>query len=308
MGARIAVIGSTNVDLFARVPHHPQPGETVLGSGGDHAPGGKGANQALAARLQGGEVSFVGAVGADNNATVATERLRQAGVDLRHLAAQEDTATGMAIITVAEGGENSIVVIPGANASVTPAAAEAAIHALSAEDIVLLQGELPRETTEAAIRLAAEHGNRVVLNLAPWGPLDPDVLRLVDPLVVNEHEAASVATALSLEVSDDPSELAAELLGAGVRSVVLTLGAHGAIAADDSGVHSLPAPAVRAVDTTGAGDAFTGGLLARLATGDGLVAASTHAVRVGSYAAQHPGAQPSYPDGDAQLPDAPTEN
>lgn len=296
------VVGSTNVDLFARVPHHPAPGETVLGGGGHRAPGGKGANQALAARLQGAEVSFVGAVGSDSDSEVALERLRRAGVELSGVKVASDTPTGLAIITVADGGENTIVVVPGANASMTPEDATAAVSGLAADDVMLLQGELPRETTEAAIRHADAGGIRVVLNLAPWGELDPAVLRLVDPLVVNEHEAGAVAAAVGAGTVEEPAELAEVLVAAGIRAVVLTLGARGAVVADHSRTQVTSAPTVPAVDTTGAGDAFTGGLVGRLAAGEGLAAAAAYAVRVGAYAVRYPGAQPSYPTTEDELP------
>lgn len=302
MTRRITVIGSTNVDLFAQVPHHPQPGETVLGGGGQRSPGGKGANQALAARLQGADVRFVGAVGSDSDAEVALGRLRRAGVELSRVKVAADTPTGLAIITVADGGENTIVVVPGANAAVTPADAEAAVAELDADDIVLLQGELPRETTEAAIRRSAAGGIRVVLNLAPWGELDPDVLRTVEPLVVNEHEGRAVAAAVGAGAVEEPSELAKTLVSAGIRTMVLTLGGRGAVVADHSGAQITAAPTVPVVDTTGAGDAFTGGLVARLASGADLTAAASHAARVGAYAVRYPGAQPSYPSSEDELP------
>ena len=302
MTRRIAVIGSTNVDLFARVPHHPAPGETVLGGGGQRAPGGKGANQALAARLQGADVTFVGAVGSDSDAEVALGHLRRAGVELSRVKIAPAAPTGLAIITVADGGENTIVVVPGANTSVTPADAESAQARLDADDLVLLQGELPRETTEAAIRRADAGGTRVVLNLAPWGELDPEALRMVDPLVVNEHEGRAVADAVGVGTVEEPSELAATLVSAGMRSVVLTLGARGAVVADHSGSQVISAPSVPVVDTTGAGDAFTGGLVARLAAVEDLAAAASHAARVGAYSVRYPGAQPSYPSSEDELP------
>src|SRR5699024_2452278 len=143
------------------------------------------------------------------------------------------------------------------------------------------------------------------LNLAPWFDLDPDVLRLVDPLVVNEQEAEAVATGLGIGGAVDawdPTAVAGALTEAGMSSVVITLGAAGAVVADSTGTHTTPAPRVTAVDTTGAGDAFTGGLVARLAAGDELGAATTHAARVGSYAVQHPGAQRSYPELQDPLP------
>lgn len=302
MTARLVVIGSTNVDLFAHVVRHPSPGETVLGDGGGRAPGGKGANQALAAALQGAPVRFVGAVGDDPDAQTAVGSLREAGVDLDAVQVVEGP-TGLAIITVAEDGENTIVVVAGANAAVTPEQARREVDAMADGDVLLLQGELPRATTQAAARAAVAAGHRVVLNVAPWGALDADVLTTADPLVLNEHEAALAVAELGLRPADDePLALAQALVGAGTRSVVLTLGAAGAVVVDAQGAESVPSPRVDAVDTTGAGDAFTGALAARLLTGDDLLTSVRHAVRVGAYAVQRRGAQPSYPSQTADLP------
>lgn len=304
MGARLLVIGSANVDLFATVPRHPSPGETLIGRGGQRSAGGKGANQALAAALQGAEVTFVGAVGEDPDAQLALAGLREAGVDLGSVVTAPDSPTGLAIITVSEAGENTIVVVPGANAQVTVEQATAAVGQMGAGDLLLMQGEVPRETTEAAVRAAREAGRRVVLNVAPWMALDHDVLTAADPLVLNEHEAELAADELGLtSQGDDPAATARALCGAGTASVVITLGAEGAVvAAGPDEVTRVPSPRVSAVDSTGAGDAFTGALAARLIEGDDLVAAVRHAVRVGAYAVQHPGAQPSYPQADAELP------
>lgn len=306
MGARLLVIGSTNVDLFVTVPRHPSPGETLIGSGGDRAAGGKGANQALAAALQGTEVTFVGAVGDDPDAQTALAGLREAGVDLTDVETAPGTTTGLAIITVSEDGENTIVVVPGANATLAGATAVAAVEAMATDDILLMQGEIPRETTQAAVRAARGSGRRVVLNVAPWMALDHDVLTAADPLVLNEHEAALAVRELGLTPEDDgASSTARALCGAGTPSVVITLGAEGAVVATGpDAVVSWPSPRVTAVDSTGAGDAFTGALAARLLEGEGLESAVRHAVRVAAYAVQHPGAQPSYPGVGDALPAA----
>lgn len=317
MSPRLIIVGSTNVDLFSHVERHPSPGETLLGTGGERSPGGKGANQALAAALQGASVTFVGAVGDDPDAEVALASLRERGVDLSSVLTGGGSRTGLAIITVSEDGENTIVVIPGANAEVSIEHARSTIAAMSTDDVLLLQGELSRETTETAIRAAAGRGIRTIFNVAPWATFDPDVLMMADPLVLNEHEAALAAGELGLGpeiATGEPGELAAALRGAGMRSVVITLGGAGAVvarrgepamagdAADLPRPTFHPSPRVSVVDTTGAGDAFTGALAARVLHGDDLPAAVGHAVRVGAFAVQHPGAQPSYPDQDAILP------
>lgn len=308
MHGRLLVIGSTNVDLFATVLRHPSPGETLIGSGGERAAGGKGANQALAAALQGADVRFVGAVGADADAELALAGLSEAGVDLDGIVTVSDAPTGLAIITVSQAAENTIVVIAGANARVDADVATAAVDDMSEGDILLMQGELPRETTEAAVRAAGAAGHRVVLNVAPWMTLGHDVLTACDPLVVNEHEAQLAITELGLESDNDPEAMARALLAAGVPSVVITLGAEGAVIAGADSVLRVPSPRVTAVDSTGAGDAFTGALVARFLEGDNLQDATGHAVRVGAYAVQHPGAQPSYPLIDQELPRADHES
>ncbi|MFI2102000.1 ribokinase [Isoptericola sp. NPDC019693] len=304
------VVGSANADLLARTAVHPAPGETVLGRDLAVLPGGKGANQAVAAARLGARVAFVGAVGDDEFADAATSGLREAGVDLERLVVVPG-GTGVAVVTVAADGENSIVVIPGANASVGPDVVRRHADLLATADVVVLQGEIPRAGIEAAAQLA---GGRVVMNLAPVIDVEPGVLRRADPLVVNEHEAHGALGLLESggvnlggvtdgDVTDDA--VVARLRAAGVPSVVLTRGAHGALAAAadlDDEVVAVPAPHVEAVDTTGAGDAFVGALAAELARGSGLVDAARVAVRVGAFAVRGPGAQPSYPWAGDDLP------
>lgn len=298
----IIVVGSINADLAVQVHRHPKPGETLMGSGGTITPGGKGANQAVAAALQGASVRFVGAVGNDAYATPALRYLTKSGVDLTGISHVEDT-TGLAVIAISADGENTIIVIPGANAWVDAGAVKQHTTDIAAADIVLLQGEIPAEGFQAAVD-AATH--RVVINLAPVVPVDRDALLQADPLMANEHEAALVLQQLGHEVAEEdsknPEKLAADLLDAGFASVVLTLGAAGALVATPEGSELVPSPKVTAVDTTGAGDAFAGALVARLDAGDSLLDAAHHAVRVAAYAVTGRGAQDSYPTKDDQLP------
>lgn len=318
---RIAVVGSTNADLIVRTQRHPRPGETLLGEDLDTLPGGKGANQAVAAARLGAPVQFVGAVGRDAFAAVAREGLRAAGVDVSALA-EVDGPTGTAIITVDAAGENSIVVVPGANAAVDAAHVEQARGTVAAADLVVLQGEIPAAGSEAAARACT---GRLMLNLAPVIAVDPAVLRRADPLVVNEHEAARAAEMLGAvdeaasPVASDagpdgvtPDDAAPDtvergvverLLAAGVPSVVLTVGPRGAwIGAGSAEPTRVPAPAVDAVDTTGAGDAFVGALAVGLVRGEALADAARRAVQVGAFAVGRRGAQPSYPAAEDPLP------
>lgn len=296
----ITVVGSINVDLLAQVRRHPTPGETLHGTGGRMLPGGKGANQAVAAARMGGDVRMIGAVGSDAQAQVGLAGLRAAGVDLAGVREVEGP-TGLAIVTVADDGENSIVVIAGANASVDAAQVASAKDVLTSSAIVVCQGEIPREGIEALPSLVT---GRFLHNPAPVMELDPEVLRASDPLVVNEHEAALVLAQLTpgTEAPEAPEQIAGALREAGIASVVLTLGARGSLVAEAEGMHRIPAAPVTAVDTTGAGDAFIGALAVGLARGESLPAAARLASQVGAYAATGNGAQPSYPGTEDELP------
>ena len=296
----IVVVGSVNVDLLAQVQRHPRPGETLHGTGGRMLPGGKGANQAVAAARLGARVAMVGAVGSDVQAEAALSALREAGVDLGHVAEIEGP-TGLAIVTVAEDGENSIVVIAGANDAMDAGRVRAAAEAISAARIVVCQGEIPRDGIEALPALVT---GRFLHNPAPVMELDPAVLRASDPLVVNQHEAGLVLAQLApdQEAPEDPEAVVAALRAAGIPSAVLTLGADGSLVADQAGVRRIPPAPVEAVDTTGSGDAFIGALALGLARGDDLATAARLASRVGAFAATGEGAQPSYPTAADELP------
>ncbi|WP_312875970.1 ribokinase [Arthrobacter terrae] len=299
--SQVVVVGSINVDQVIRVNRHPRPGETLIGRSLVLLPGGKGANQAVAAARLGAAVALVGAVGSDGLAGDATALLAGAGVDLSAVQ-QVPGPTGLALITVADDGENTIVVVPGANAALDAPAVGRSADVIAAAAVLVLQGEIAAAGIAAAVQLAA---GRVVLNLAPVIELDPAVILRADPLVVNEHEAALVLSALrpGVEPSNADRELVARLRECGIPSVVLTRGALGAICADDGGIEEVPAPAVPAVDTSGAGDAFVGALSARLAAGATLPEAVRLAVRVGAFAVQSEGTQASYPTLDDQLPE-----
>lgn len=273
----------------------------MLGRSSTVLPGGKGANQAVAAARLGAHVTMVGAVGTDAHAGIVLTGLAAAGVDLREVR-RVDGPTGLAVVEVSDDGENTIVVLSGANAQVTPDAVGSSVQSIAGAAVVVVQGELPACATEAAVRAAT---GRVIINLAPAIDLDPSVLLRADPLVVNEVEAGQVLAALGGDATSGPAAVVRALLTCGLGSVVLTLGGSGALAADADGVLSVAAPAVPVIDTTGAGDAFVGALAARLATGGTLGDAVRFAVRVGSFSVQHPGAQPSYPASCDDLPRLP---
>ena len=301
----IVVVGSLNMDLVVGVPRFPVAGETLLG--GDYArhPGGKGANQAVAAARAGGAVAMVGRVGADAFGDALTRGLRADGVRTDDVLALPDAPTGVAFISVDPGAQNTIIVAPGANARLAPDDLDNA-HFAGAR-IVLLQLEVPLETTLRAARLGRAAGARVVLNLAPAQPLTAAQLADVDLLLVNETEAAGLTGIAVDEVARAP-ERAAAALTALVPAAVLTLGAAGAAwaeaaaGAESSAGASAPAAtglvpgfAVDAVDTTAAGDAFAGALAVRLAGGAALADAVRFANAAGALAATKAGAQPSLP-------------
>lgn len=301
----VVVVGSTNADLLVQVAAHPAPGETVLGRSMTVLAGGKGANQAVAAARSGASTAFVGSVGDDEFADAALAGLRANGVDLSGLRIVPGS-TGIAIVTVSADGENSIVVIPGANAATDADAVRGQADLLARARVVVVQGEIPRDGVEEAARIAR---GRLIVNLAPVIELDPGVLRQADPLVVNEHEGALAARALGVAVPGDApdADVARALLDAGVRSVVVTVGADGAHVAETvdgaARVTHVPSPTVDAVDTTGAGDAFVGALAQQLAAGTSLPDAARHAARVGAFAVTSVGAQASYPGPTDSLPE-----
>lgn len=279
------VVGSLNIDLVTTVGRHPRPGETVAGDALQMRPGGKGANQALAAARADAAVTLVGRIGTDADGGAYLRELQHRGVDVSHVTPTPGVPTGHALICVTPAGENTIVVIPGANAHLTTDDIDTL--PVPGPAIVVLQLEVPATvSTHAARRFAAARG-RIVVNPSPVAPLDPSLLTLADPLVVNEHEAAQLPGPATAE----PGRMAQRLLALGARSVVITLGAAGACLADRTGSWQLPAPTVEPVDTTGAGDAFTGTLAAELARHAPLPAAAAIAIQAASAATRWHGAQ-----------------
>ncbi len=270
---RVFVLGSLNLDLVSQVERHPQPGETVLGTGLSRVAGGKGANQAVAAAAAGASVVMVGAVGDDEAGAAYVERLRRLDVDVSGIDVLPGEPTGTALIFVDADGENTIVVVPGANGTVGKSALEI-LDGVGPGDVLLVQLEIPHQTVAAGCERAAQRGARVVLNVAPYADLPADVLALADPVVANEHEARML-----------------EASGATPGSLLVTLGADGA-RWDELPLPAVDVPADEVVDTTGAGDAFCGALAAALADGQDREDALRVALTAGAAAVRHPGAQP----------------
>lgn len=264
------VVGSLNMDLVLRVPHLPAPDETLHGHGVAEHLGGKGANQAVAAARLGAAVTMVGAVGDDPHGHRQLEALRAEGIDVSFVAVRSQAPTGLAVIPVADDGQVSIIVVAGANATVTPADVERAAAPIAEAEVVLLQGEIPADAARRAAELAR---GTVVLNPAPVNDVASAVLPLAGVVIVNRHEAAALAP-----------------LPAGA-TVVTTLGADGALI----DTLAVPSFAASVVDATGAGDAFSAAVAVRLAEGAAPAEAARFACAAGSLAVEVQGAQPSMP-------------
>ena len=287
----VIVIGSINLDMITTVGRLPGPGETVRGERFSTAPGGKGANQALAAARAGASVRMIGAVGTDPFAAEALALLKEGGVDL---SAVKSTAepTGVALILVGADGENMIAVAPGANDAVTPG--DVAGAGLAKGDVLLLQHEIPLETVTAALEAARAAGARAVLNIAPFAAEAVGFLGKADVVVANETEFDLCAAAMSLDGTDRAQRMRSFTERTGCV-IVVTLGAEGVIAATADTDVAVPTIPVKPIDTVGAGDTFCGYLGAALAEGLPLEAALGQAAAAGALACLKPGAQPAIP-------------
>jgi ribokinase len=295
MDIRIVVVGSVNTDMIIQAERIPRPGETVIGGEFSIAAGGKGANQAVAAARAGGRVTLVACVGDDVFGRQSLDGFARDGIDITHVRTDTDAPSGVALIVVDDGGENSIAVASGANARLTLDDVLAARDAIASADVLVTQLETPLATVRAAVELAVEHDVRVILNPAPARPLGKRILRLVSVLTPNETEAELLT---GIEVADDAAALAAaaeRLHALGVQTVVLTLGSRGAFVFGGHQRELLPAFDVTPVDTTAAGDVFNGALAVALAEGKALSDAVRFANAAAALAVTTLGAQPSAP-------------
>lgn len=290
---RVLVVGSANIDLVTRVPRCPRPGETLIGRSFSVVPGGKGANQAVAAARLGAETAFAGCVGDDAFGQLQQRTLAANGIDLAHIKVHPTEPTGTAVIFVADAGENSIVVTPAANYGFAPADVDALRAGLAQFDAVLLQLEIPLETVEATLRAARAAGTLTILDAGPAQRIPARVIELADIVSPNETEAEAI-TGVAVATVEDARRAAAHLLEMGAKEVVLKLGAKGALCMSAAEWFHIPAFSIEAVDTVAAGDAFT----AALAVTWGR-ASSHEAIRfanaAGALASLTPGAQPSMP-------------
>ena len=295
----ILVVGSANIDLVARVSRIPQPGETLIGSSFATVCGGKGANQAVAAARLGATVSFLGCVGHDGFADQLRNSLGEAGVNLDFLKVVTTQPTGTAIIEVSDAGENSIVVVPGANFELTPDDLYARRGAFEAADVVLLQLEVPVETVEAALDLARECNALSILDIGSDQAIAPEVLGNASVISPNRSEAERL-TGIVVNSTEDVLRAARILLGYGAEHVVMKLGAEGSHYVGPNAAFPVAPFSVNVVDTTAAGDAFTAALGVRWDESD-MAGVLRYANAVGGLATTKAGAQPSLPDGAAVL-------
>jgi ribokinase len=301
MPPHLVVFGSLNMDLVIQAPRHPRPGETLTGGPFRTIPGGKGANQAVAAARLGGQVTMIGAVGADSFGDELIANLAAAGVDTSRIDGSPE-ATGLALITVSESGENTIILAPGANGTVSARTAWENEQTIAAADVLLLQLETPLSAVLAATQIAGRHRVPVILNPAPARPLPAELLRHVSYLIPNEHEAALLA-GLPTGADEEAAQAAAALQTMGVGQVVVTLGERGALLCDAPDVSEsarrvptiIPSFPVQAVDTTAAGDAFVAAFAVALTEGRPVVEAVRWGCAAGALACTTFGAQPSLP-------------
>jgi ribokinase len=292
--ARVAVVGGFNMDLVFRAPRRPLAGETLVGTAFAMFMGGKGSNQAIAAARAGGRVEMIGRLGADSFGQDIAAALDLEGIGLRYAVRDEQEGTGVAGIVVEPDGTNSIVVVPRANMRLSAEDIRQARDAIAGAAVLLLQLETPVEASEAAARIARASGATVILNPAPARELPVSLWALVDVLVPNEREAEQL-TGLPVATEQEAARAAAALLGRGVGSVVITLGARGALVLDGQGPALIPSYPLQAVDTTAAGDAFCGALAVALAEGRSLRDAVRFACAAGALSVTVMGAAPSLP-------------
>ena len=288
----ITVVGSINMDLVIRCERIPLSGQTIMAESSAEFCGGKGANQAVAAARAGGDVVMIGRVGSDALADRLLANLKLHGVDTRCLARCDDCASGLAVIAVDDSGQNSIMVVPGANARVSIEDIEAAKSTIQKSDVLLLQLEVPMESVIRAIQIAKQSGVRVVLDPAPAPEQWPSELLRVDLLCPNETEAAALV-GQSVKSREQAADAARKLRAMGAANVAITMGGQGTLMLSDDRCEFIPAYPVDAVDTTAAGDAFAGALAVRWSEQTGLVEAASFAAAAGALAASRPGAQTS---------------
>jgi ribokinase len=292
---RIAVIGSANIDLTTFADRFPKPGETIFGQKFDLGFGGKGANQAVAARLCGADVFMVARVGSDLFGPATIENFKKLGIDTTHVKQIAGLSSGVAPIFVEPNGQNRILVVKGANDALKPADVDAAAEVLKTCDCMVLQFEIPLETVYYAVAFARKHGIRCILNPAPGQPIDLHALTALDYLIPNESEAETI-TGIPVRNVDDAKRCAENLLEGGIRRVIITLGSQGALLTSEGFSEHVSAYTVRSIDSTGAGDAFIGSFAVFLSEGSGEAEAIRRANLYAALSTTGVGTQKSFYD------------
>lgn len=294
MGNRVAVVGSSNTDMIIQAARIPRPGETILGGDFTMAAGGKGANQAVAAARAGGQVTFIARVGQDIFGEQAIKGFVNDGIDVKHVIKDAQAPSGVALIFVAADGENSIGVASGANGRLSPEDVQAAAPGIGGADVLVMQLETPLETVQAAAKIAAARGVRVILNPAPAQPLGDDLLKMVSVLTPNETEA-ELLTGITVDTDAAASKAARVLRDKGIGLVIITLGARGVFVSSADFEGLVAGFKVKPVDTTAAGDVFNGALAVALAESRPLAEAVRFANAAAAISVTRLGAQPSAP-------------
>ena len=291
---KIVVVGSTNMDMVIKTTHIPVPGETVLAGSFFMNPGGKGANQAVAVARLGGDAVFISKTGNDIFGKQSAQLLDEEGINTFYILSDQDLPSGVALITVDQFGENSIVVASGANANLYPADLKNALQEISKAKIILMQLEIPLETVLFVAKHAAKQGGRVILNPAPANVLSPELLSHIDILTPNKTEAAMIS-GIKVTNIETAKKAAKAICGMGVKNVVVTMGALGAVICQKGKINVVSAKKVEAMDTTAAGDVFNGALAVALSEEKSLVAAVEFACGAAAISVTRLGAQSSIP-------------
>ncbi len=290
----IVVIGSVNMDLMVHCPHLPMPGETVLGREFLQSPGGKGSNQAVAAARLGAQVFFIACAGDDTFGHTCRDALKADGIDIRYVQLLHGAVTGVAMVMTDHAGENCIALAPGANNGLTPKHIDAAETIIATARMVVCQFESPLQTVLHAMKLAQRHQVPFLLNAAPVRELALHALAGLELLILNTVEAGALA-GMAVASSQEASIAARTLRGAGIGTVIITMGKEGAVVAEASGISYAPAPSVGVVDTTGAGDTFVGAIAAALSRGETMREAVAFAQCAAALSVTRRGAQASIP-------------
>lgn len=295
---KVCILGSMNMDLVVKIKNLPQVGETILAKGLEKIPGGKGANQAVAAKRCGAEVVMIAKVGNDDNGKVLKEKLKEDNINIDFIFEDKKESTGTAVIMVNENGNNSIVVVPGSNMTIKEEEIDRAVEAIENSDIIIAQFETSEEITLKAFKEAKKHNKLTILNPAPAKEINAELLAVTDIIVPNETEA-ELLTGIKVESLDEAKKAAKVFLNRGVKYAIITLGDKGAAVISEDFCELVPAFKVEAIDTTAAGDSFIGALSAKLdfnnINKENLIKAVRFGNKVSSIAVQRKGAQPSIP-------------